>query len=60
MPAGAKSNGVSSFPSKPVATTTYEPPSSKLKSKLAITSSFAGAIPTVNDVGNSRIPVADL
>ena len=58
--AAAKPNGVVVSPSKPVATTTYEPPSTNSKGKSAITSPPVGAIPTVKDVGSSSKPVAVL
>ena len=60
MPVAAKPNGVILSPNKPVATTTYEPPSSNSKGNSAITSPPAGAIPTVNEVGSSNKPVAVL
>ena len=56
----AKSNGVVSSPNKPVAITTYSPPSIRSNGNSAITSPSAGAIPTVNDVPNSKTGVADL
>ena len=57
MPAAAKSNGVVASPKRPVATTTYSPPSINSNGNSAITSPSAGAIPTVKDVGSSSTGV---
>ena len=55
-----RSNGVSVLPNKPVATTTYSPPSIKSNGNSAITASPAGAMPTVNEVPSSNTGVAVL
>ena len=48
------------LPNKPVATTTYSPPSINSNGNSAITASPAGAIPTVKEVPSSNTGVAVL
>ena len=54
----ASPNGVSSLPNKPVATTTYSPPSSNVNGNSAILRHLL-TIPTVNS-NDSSTPVAVL
>ena len=56
----ARSNGVTVLPNKPVATTTYSPPSINSNGNSAIISPSDGAIPTVNEVPSSNTGVAVL